>query len=193
MRCGYLTAVKKLDCKIKPLAFKRVGNVYNGRGEGFSSSTYIRECISKGELNAAFTEVPEYSANALRDAYEKGELSSYERLFGIFCAFLRLSKPGDIARYAECGEELASRLILAAKKSTCMDELLAAARTKKYSLSRIKRAMLFSLLGITRERINAPVSYTNVLAFNEKGKALLGKMRKTAGIPINNQSRRIIN
>ena len=44
--------------------------------------------------------------------------------------------------------------------------------------------MLSASLGITKEHLDAPLQYIRVLAFNDKGRALLKTMRKSATVPV---------
>jgi predicted nucleotidyltransferase len=128
--------------------------------------------------------MPEYSYKLLYSELEAGRCSYPEKMFPIFASFLRTHTADDIANFAENDVSLASRLIKAGNESTCMRELYEFAITKKYSASRVRRALLFSYFGVTQEMLLDPPAYTTLLAANKRGCELLAQARKKADIPI---------
>ena len=60
----------------------------------------------------------------------------------------------------------------------------AAAKTKRYALSRIRRMVFCAYLGITAEDTSTPPPYARVLAFNDKGREVLRLARKQASLPL---------
>ena len=79
--------------------------------------------------------------------------------------------------------ELAARLRMAALHARDGEELLSMTETKRYSRSRIRRGLLYTLLGVKAENF-AGVCYTTVLAANETGREILSSVRRSARIPI---------
>ncbi len=170
-----------------PLSFstiKRVGQAYGGSGEGFASATSVREEIIKNGMDSAIDMLPEYSYKILNVEYEKGTIVLPEYFFSVFASFLRMKKAHEIADFAENDRSLAARLIKAGGEARSMTELYALAGTKKYSPSRVRRALLFSFFGVTRDMLCEPPAYTVLLAANERGRALLSSARKKSNIPI---------
>lgn len=106
---------------------------------------------------------------------------------GLFCdllwKYLRLFA-GDLSDIAECSGGLGNRLKNIARESTSADEFFTACRTKRYTNSRITRAALFAMGGVTQEDIVAPPAYTTLLAANSRGLSLLSDLRKSGNLPI---------
>ena len=82
------------------------------------------------------------------------------------------------------GEGLGHRLAAAAREAASLEELLDRAKTKRYAYARLRRLVLWAYLGLTPAKLPASVPYLRVLAANEIGRALLGRMRKTARLPV---------
>ena len=59
-----------------------------------------------------------------------------------------------------------------------------AAKTKRYAYARLSRMILWGYLGLTPVDFPAEVPYLRVLAANETGRSLLGRMRKNAAVPV---------
>ena len=61
-----------------------------------------------------------------------------------------------------------------------LEAIITATKSKRYTRTRIDRMVMCAFLGITREMLEAPVPYTRVLAFNDRGRALLKEAKKEA-------------
>ena len=72
----------------------------------------------------------------------------------------------------------------AAKESADYREFFDKAATKKYTDSRLRRAALYTLLGVTEEMVKSRPEVTLLLGANAKGREYLSKIRKTSEITI---------
>ena len=63
-------------------------------------------------------------------------------------------------------------------------ELIEKTAGGKYPHSRIKRAVLYSMIGVTEEDVRRAPQYSTVLGSNSRGRALLSELRKTHKIPL---------
>lgn len=75
-------------------------------------------------------------------------------------------------------EGLWRKLMHACRREAALEEILTAAKSKRYTRSRLDRMVMCAFLGITEEILETPVPYTRVLAFNGKGRGLLKAARK---------------
>ncbi len=124
--------------------------------------------------------IPLQTLPILRRAVEEGEAPvSPDALGALLLPVLRLTSPEAAARYAELSGGFAERLIRAAGSATTYRELLAEVATKKYTDTRIRRAILFAAIGVTPEDLRNPPAFCRVLAANEAGCPLLAGLRKT--------------
>ena len=66
----------------------------------------------------------------------------------------------------------------ACRELSALEDIIAATKSKRYTRTRIDRMIMCAFLGITKEQLEAPVPYTRVLAFNDKGRILLKEAKK---------------
>ncbi len=97
---------------------------------------------------------------------------------------LRLSVPEEIADINDMAEGLENKIITEAKNVDSLEELAMAVKSKRYTLSRIRRILYSCLLGLTKDLCSLPPSYIRVLGMNDRGRELLKKMKETATLPI---------
>lgn len=76
-------------------------------------------------------------------------------------------------------EGLWRKLMHASRRENTLEEILTAVKSKRYTRSRLDRMVMCAFLGITKEDLEADVPYTRVLAFNDTGRAILKKAKKT--------------
>ncbi len=179
---SYLSALREQKSAITPTTVKRIGETYNGEGEGFSSATSIREMLKNGDFETIKTAVPPESAKILIKSAKNGEICDENRLFSHF-ALLARTREEFLREIPDIPAELAFRMIKSAKTAKNTEEFLSFAQTKLYSRSRIRRGMLYATVGVKKEDFDK-VLYTTVLAANKTGREILSHIRKTAQIPI---------
>ncbi|MBQ8497444.1 MAG: nucleotidyltransferase family protein [Clostridia bacterium] len=179
---SYLTALQKQKSKIEPVTVKRLGERYNGGGEGFASATSIRALLKERDFEKIRRTVPQVTADALEKADREGNLADSEILYTLFAALIRSRGQTLFEGLYDIPEELAARCVkyIYAKNMT---EFLSLCGTKRYSPSRIRRAILTALLNVRKEDV-VDVPYTLVLAANETGRKVLKTIRKTSSIPV---------
>jgi hypothetical protein len=72
----------------------------------------------------------------------------------------------------------------AARTQTSLEEILSAAKTKRYAEARLRRMLIWAFLGMDRRVLQSEPAYLRVLGFNPHGAALLRDMRKKAKLPV---------
>ena len=85
----------------------------------------------------------------------------------IICYLLRSKKPGDTEGIAGISEGLNHRLQKCAVENRSVDEILAAAKTKRYTMARLRRAVISVCLNITDEMQHRDVPYIRVLGIRK--------------------------
>ena len=91
--------------------------------------------------------------------------------------------PEEIASLPDVSEGLENKIKKAAMESDSFDALCNNIKSKRYAHSRIRRILLYSYLGITKEDMLEP-QYIKILGFNEKGQKLLNKAKQEAKLPL---------
>ncbi len=179
---SYLKALREQKSPLEARAIRRIGESYNGQGEGFKSATTIRNLMQSENIEALKDAVPSASFEALSCAMKGGNIHEEAALFPLF-AFLMRTRGEGIKALPDTPEELISRMKKSALTAESMERFLTLAATKTLSPSRIRRAMLYALLDAKNADFESP-KYTTVLAANKTGCAILADMRKTSAIPI---------
>ena len=129
--------------------------------------------------------MPPPAAEIFREAIKNGDApSDTERIASAILGFFRLADKDAISHFAEAAGGLSARLCAAAEDSVSLEEFFAKAASKRYTDARVRRAALNCMIGVTPEDLRTPPAYTQLLAANAKGRALLAKMKKSSGIPI---------
>ena len=80
--------------------------------------------------------------------------------------------------------EAANRFYDAVQRETTIEDILAAAKSKRYAYARLRRLLLAAYLGVTPEDIPQRVPYLRVLACNSRGREVLRCMKTTAAAPV---------
>ena len=155
----------------------RLGASHDGAPtEGIASASHIRALLGQGKTEEAFSYMPPEAADVLRRELAAGRapaaLHNCERAV---LAKLRTMAEADFAPYDTSGEGLYHRLYEAVRRTCGVEELLDAAKTKRYSHARLRRMVLAAWLGMSG--IPADVPYLRVLAAGATGRALLRQMR----------------
>lgn len=181
----YMRALKKYASIMKPFTIKRVSVPHDGAAaeDGYASASYIRDKIASGysaDSIGAYT--TSLWTEAIAGAVRNGEIASLSRLERVLLYKLRSTSVDEIAEISDVGQGLENR-IYGARMSGSLDELLFTVKTKRYTMSRIRRIMLSLLIGITKDDMKKLPPYGRILAFNERGKEILAKAKHMTAIP----------
>lgn len=159
----YLKANKSLI----PIAVKRT-TPRGGYDENFVSSSFVRKNLFGADAETARGGLPE--SVSLEGLFEDD---------GMFYKFLHLSlclkTPSEIERVAEVPKGCEHSIIKNAHTAKSYDELCKLLASKTLTDAKIRRMLLFSLFGVTKEMLQQPPLYTQVLCASEKGRKMLKK------------------
>ena len=188
---AYLAAIQKQQSPLIPVTTRRIGQAYRDDApstDAFASASALRRLWrTEGTPDALIGQLPTESYDALCRAVREGLApTDADRLAVAAQAFLRTCDPAQLADYAELGGGVAERLIDKAHASAYarLSDLLDAAATKRYTNSRLARALWFGWCGVRPEDLVSPPAYTRLLGCSERGRAYLSAVRKSAAIPI---------
>jgi predicted nucleotidyltransferase len=155
-------------------------------GAGVASASYLR--TRPGELGGY---VPEAAMAVYIQAREDGLYpADPAKLETAILAALRRMGIDELAALPDVSEGLEGRLYRAIRASGSLAELEMAAKTKRYTLARIRRLIMSAFLGITAEDAAATPPYIHVLGFNKGGAELLSRM-KDAALPVHTSLARL--
>lgn len=170
--------LRALPEKISPLLIKRIGAAYDDLTlqEKFSSASAIRAALYEKfpSWQKISAQVSEETLDALR-----AEKTLVDEIFLLrpIIAKLLTARAEELRKIYGMTEGLEFALIKFAVAKT-FPELIKNLTGRRYTASRIRRLLLYFLLNITAEEISELDAATcaRILAFNERGRALLKKI-----------------
>ena len=121
----------------------------------------------------------DYLPETVRDCFRAAPLHSLEAGKRAILYRLRTMSDGEFEALPYGSEGLWRKLMHAAREEATLESIVTSVKSKRYTRTRIDRMVLCAFLGITREMLEAPAPYTRVLAFNERGRAILKSAKKS--------------
>lgn len=191
----YLKAIKKLNSKITPLTIKRVKNSYNSTEitGSISSATSIRkrimEELSNFESKALRETLPDASLSILDEEFRNGRGPVFSANFEcIILSLLRKTSAQQIKTLPYIAEGLENRIKASADNCGSLDELIERTSTRRYTRTRIQRALFSLVTGLTSSELEqfnnaGGPQYIRVLGFNQRGRQLLSEAAKSSRLP----------
>ena len=178
----YIKALKSRGLSIKPMTVLRrgAGHDSNEAEQGIASASFIRDLMKQQKETLEY--VPEASTKIIRQEIENNRAPAGE-VPGMLSYLLRLEK-SDFARITDCTEGLEHRIYSALRAGPDINTVLMSVKTKRYAYTRLKRIFMCAYLGIDAAATSSPPCYLRVLAFNERGRMILKKMKKVTDLPV---------
>lgn len=179
----YLRAIARQGNGLNAATIPRIGAGHDGPPEaGTSSASHLRTLLGQGAVGEVCAFMPDDAADILRREVQAGRIADPALCERAILYRLRTMSEADWRPYDQGGEGLYHRLYRAAQEGTSVAEVLAAAKTKRYPMARLRRMVLGAWLGLP-EDVPPQMPYVRVLAANETGRALLRQMRR-GGVPV---------
>lgn len=183
----YIKAILSSGSNISPLTFMREGagylDIINPMTE-FQSASAIREELLADNISA-LDYIPKNAKNVFLKAMDEGKMpSDVSRLDLSVISKLRLTSPVAECDIHDASGGLYNRICDASAEATSISSLTAMADTKKFTKARIRRAIWNTYFGVTSSDVRALPSYTQVLAMDEVGRAVLKRIKKTSSFPV---------
>ena len=181
----YCKAIFAQGTELEPVVIHREGSYHNTLPDPENpSATAIRKAIAAGEVWKSY--VPEEAAKRF-EAAPQHTLEAGERAI---LGKLRAMTDAEFEALPYGSEGLWRKLMHAARREATLEAILDTVKSKRYTRTRLDRMVMCAFLGISLEMLEAPAPYARVLAFNDRGRAILAGKKKTglfpnAGEPVN--------
>lgn len=191
----YCKAMIRQKSRLSPLAIQRKGSAYHDPVltlNQFSSATGIRKILKENEKSllqkdSSLLQVPETVKQMMENSYPV-----FPDDFSILLnsALLRLSHSGtSFDTFADVSEELAARILKQLPDFLPFEEKISSLKTRQYTYTRISRALLHIILGITSEQITSAKNagyapYARVLGFKKASADLMGQIKMRGSSPL---------
>ena len=180
----YLKALKKHKSKIKPISIKRkdAGHLTMEYTGEITSATAIRNLVKNNNFKKIKSFLTPSSYTILMDEIKNGHFVRDISLFeNIIIYNLRNMSIEEIANLPDVSEGLENVIKKAANSCNTLDELINIISSKRYTETRIRRILLYSLLKISKKDMltsKKSTPYIRVLGFNDNGKKLISQISK---------------
>ncbi|GLX71194.1 nucleotidyltransferase [Paenibacillus glycanilyticus] len=192
----YLIALERIQGRMTPYTIRREKSEYGQTtvtDSAIASATAIRKLLLEdGKLEASRPLVPSATYDVMQREWASGRSPvSWANFVQPLLHAVVTQRPDQLAEYREMTEGLEYRLLnaLPELEHTGMEPLLEALKTKRYTRTKLQRALLSILLNhkkedFTPDKLAAGVEYIRVLGFTSKGQQLLKRMKKEARLPV---------
>ncbi|MDR2771637.1 MAG: nucleotidyltransferase family protein, partial [Clostridiales Family XIII bacterium] len=178
----YLKQCLRTGSRLKPVAVQRVGAGYFEADSRVrvAGAAAIRDLLLSGRREEALFYMPEWEGAPA--------VQSMDGYFALIAAVARLRSREELREIVSASEGLENRLLRALDGAFDMPSLIAAIKTKRYTETRVRRFLLHTLFGITRERFAALDAtwpgYLRVLALSERGGDILRLVKKRTDMTV---------
>lgn len=178
----YLKQIMKTGSKITPMTIKRIGTDYNSlsTSNNIASATAIREMLV--QKKSVKNLMPKSAYTILKEELGNGrfvlDISQFEKQI---IYKLRTMSVSEIANLPDVSEGLEYKIKDASNTCNTLEDLISVIKSKRYTLTRINRILLYALLDITKQdyEISRKVTpYIRVLGVSEPGKQLLSEISR---------------
>ncbi len=180
----YLKAILLSKSRLKPLSIPRINADYH-------DTSYEKRFFSASALRALKNN-PAQLAESLYKIDPSYDFTWPFLEFEDFSMILgeKILSVDELSKKSDLSPDLARRIRRLAPSYIGVTDFLNSLKTKNYTYTRISRALLHLMLGISddvvSQALKKPLSYVKVLGFSEKGRSLLGKIDKRITLLLKN-------
>jgi len=196
----YLRVLKQKSIPIQPITIPRKGSGYNCMElSPYASASAIRHALLEHPLSDNdMASIPADILALLQQEIHAGRAPvTLNALEQAILAKLRTVSLPNLSKIYEITEGLEHRVQAAAISSGTLEELRQSIKSKRYSLTRINRLLLYSLLEIKTEQMlnfdqHGPL-YLHILGFSTKGRKILQEIKNKSSVRIINRGSEVKN
>ena len=191
----YIKSILKLKSNIKPYTITRVQSEYNSETieSNICSATAIRKQLKDfNNIDSISSVVPFNTFDTLKDKINNIFNPMFDDNYFEILSSIILRDINILNTYFEVNEGIENKIYQSIFTSSSLDDLKESIKSKRYTMTKIKRTLNNILLGITKEDINNvknidSVPYIWILAFNDKGREIIKNIKNNSDINIINK------
>ena len=174
----YCKAILSQRSSLEPLPIHREGSYHAETPDAENpSATSVRQLILEKQPWQSF--VPA----AARSHFENAPIHDLSQGEQAILYRLKTMTDDEFEVLPYGSEGLWRKLMHASRKYTTLEEIITATKSKRYTYTRLSRMILCAFLGITAQNLQEMPPYVRVLAFRERGRAVLKQAREQGLFP----------
>ncbi|WP_297136683.1 nucleotidyltransferase [Terrisporobacter sp.] len=188
----YIKSLIKLNSSIKPFTISRIASQYNSSdiNSNICSATAIRNVL-KDNLNLQQIEnvVPNPTFVDIKNNMNANFNPVFDYMFYDLLSSTIVRDYENLEKYFEVNEGIENKIYSNIFTSKNLDDLISSIKSKRYTMTKVKRTLNNILLGITKDDVISTkdicsIPYIRVLAFNDKGREIIRQIKKSSDIEI---------
>lgn len=187
----YIKALKNIGSSIKPYTIQRekVGYHSSKKVDNISSATGIRKAILNQDTNFISSVVPAKSYDKIKTLIDKGTCPIYLNDFSSDLNYkLRISDKSYISSILDVTEGIENRIYESLNYTYNISDMLSFIKTKRYTHTKIQRALLHILLDIKKTDLEKYqmnfCPYIRILGFRKDKSNILSEISKKSSVPV---------
>lgn len=191
----YIKSLIKLDSDIKPYTITRIASSYNSEdiNSNICSATAIRKSLKEfNDLSLISNVVPEQTYECLDNKINDKFIPMFDDKYYNLLSSIILRDKDILNSYFDVNEGIENKIYDNVFTSNSLYSLHESIKSKRYTMTKIKRTLNNILLGITKDDMNKvkdvrSMPYIRVLAFNNRGREILKSIKNNSDITIINK------
>lgn len=191
----YLKSLLKLKSNIKPYTITRINSEYNSESidSSICSASAIRKALkNNSDISFMSDVVPLPTYRILKSNIDKNFNPIFDEMFFDILYSMILRDKDKLDKYFDVNEGIENKIYQNIFISSNLEDLNSLVKSKRYTLTKIKRTLNNILLGITKDDMELVknmecIPYIRVLAFNDKGREVLKTIKNNSEINIINK------
>ncbi len=193
----YLRVIEQSNLPLKPLTIKREGSGYHESSlsnPSLASATAIRQALFENRLEHIQANMPRASWELLLQAIDSGRAPvPTDSLEQTILSRLRTLSIHEIKELYEVSEGLEYRIYEASRSCGTLAGLRQHIKSRRYSLTRINRILLYSIFGVSKTLVEEldkeGPAYLHILGLSDRGKQLLQKINNLSSMQVLNRGK----
>ena len=191
----YIKSILKLNSKIKPYTITRVQSDYNSETieSNICSATAIRKQLKDlNDISSISKVVPNNTFDVLKSKIDDDFYPMFDDNYFEILSSIIIRDKNILNTYFDVNEGIENKIYQSIFTSLTLDDLKESIKSKRYTMTKIKRTLNNILLGITKNDMNKiknvnNIPYIRILAFNDKGREIIKNIKTNSDINIINK------
>lgn len=170
---GYLNAIEKINKDVRINLIKRIKNNYYDEeitDSKINSATSIRKLLAND------LDISNYVPINLYKYHNPEEIN--KNMFNLLKYVFNIRDINSLNNILGMNEGIENRILSFINKSTSYDDLINNIQTKRYTVNKIRRLLLHTLLDVSKEYENKYHYYHRILSMTQNGKKYVSSLPK---------------